>query len=379
MRSWPVLLLVFASPLLAAETKPGAAEIEFFENKIRPVLVEQCLSCHGEKKQSGGLRLDRKSAILKGGDNGPALVPGKAEASLLVKAIRQVGELKMPQKGKLSPSVIADFEKWINSGAADPRDDSAATIEIDWKKAREFWSFKPVVKPAIPAGNEPNPIDRFIRLKLEEKGLKAVPLADKRTLIRRVTFDLTGLPPTPAEVETFVKDESVDAYAKLVDRLLATQTYGEMQARQWLDVARYAEDQAHTFAVKPYGDAWRYRDWVIRAFNEDLPFEKFVKYQIAADLIVGDSPEEIQHRAAPDDGRLGTAPSPDPASGTNIMVGGRVGSRNSSAFRGQRTGIRRQKTEDRRQIFVCRCAARLLKARLRRDNTSVFCPLSSVF
>jgi len=298
MRSWPVLLLIFTSPLLAAETKPSAAEIEFFENKIRPVLVEQCLSCHGEKKQSAGLRLDRKSAVLKGGENGPALVPGKAEESLLVKAIRHTGELKMPQKGKLAPSVIADFEKWINLGAADPRDDAAATTEIDWKKAREFWSFKPVVKPAIPAGNEPNAIDRFIGVKLETHGLKAVPLADKRTLIRRLTFDLTGLPPTPGEVESFVKDESANAYVKLVDRLLATQAYGEMQARQWLDVARYAEDQAHTFSVKPYGDAWRYRDWVIRAFNDDLPFEKFVKYQIAADLIVGDLPEEIQHRAA---------------------------------------------------------------------------------
>lgn len=295
MRLWLVVPLFIALPALAAE--PSAADIEFFESKIRPVLAEQCYSCHGEKKQSGGLRLDSKDALSKGGEHGPPIVPGKATESLLVRAIKREGDLKMPPKEPLPAAVVADIVKWIDSGAADPRD-GAATSAVDWKKAREFWSFKPVVKPLPPAGVEANAIDRFVRAKLQEKGLKPAPLADKRTLIRRLTFDLTGLPPTPAEVDAFLKDDSLNAYADLVERLLSSPAYGEMQARYWLDVARYAEDQAHTFAVKPYGEAWRYRDWVIGAFNEDLPFDKFVKYQIAADLFLGDSPDELRHRAA---------------------------------------------------------------------------------
>jgi hypothetical protein len=298
MRSWSLAAILLAAPALAAD-KPSPEAVEFFEAKIRPVLTEQCYQCHGPKKQSGGLRLNSQAAVLKGGDTGPALVPGKAADSLIVKAIRHEGDLKMPPKwGKLPANVVADFVKWIDAGAADPRDGSSSASAIDWSKAREYWAFRPVVKPAVPAGPEPNPIDRFIRAKLAEKGLTPVGPAEKRALIRRVTLDLTGLPPKPEDVEVFLKDRSADAYARLVDRLLDSPAYGETQARYWLDVARYAEDQAHTFAVKPYTEAWRYRDWVIRAFNEDLPFDKFVKYQIAADLIVGDSPDELRHRAA---------------------------------------------------------------------------------
>ncbi len=297
MRSWPFYLMLIATPAFAASPSPRAADVEFFETKIRPVLVEQCYSCHGEKKQSGELRLDSKAAIVKGGENGSPIVPGKAKDSLLVRAIKRQGDLKMPPKKPLPANVVADFEKWINAGAADPRDGSAIS-SIDWKKAREFWSFKPVVKPTPPPGPETNPIDRFIRAKLDEKSLHAVPLADKRTLIRRLTFDLTGLPPKPEEIEAFLKDRSPDAYRNLVERLLASPAYGEMQARHWLDVARYAEDQAHTFAVKPYTEAWKYRDWVIQAFNEDLPFDKFVKYQIAADAFLGEAPGELRHREA---------------------------------------------------------------------------------
>lgn len=296
MRLRLLLPLVIAAPAFP-QSKPSAADVEFFENKIRPVLVEQCYQCHGEKKQSGGLRLDTKEALHKGGENGAPIVPGKASESLLIRAIKREGELKMPPKSPLPPAVVADFAKWIDGGAVDPRD-AVAKSAIDWKKAREFWSFKPVVKPIPPGGPESNPIDRFVRAKLEEKGLKPVELADKRTLIRRLTFDLTGLPPTLAEIDAFLKNESPEAYPSLVERLLDSPAYGEMQARHWLDVARYAEDQAHTFAVKPYSEAWRFRDWVIRAFNEDLPFDKFVKYQIAADLILGDSPDELRHRAA---------------------------------------------------------------------------------
>lgn len=285
-----------AFPLFAAE--PNSAKIDYFEKHVRPILVEQCESCHGEKKQSGGLRLDSKAATLKGGDTGPALVPGKPNESILLKAVNHQGELKMPPKGKLPASSIAALEKWIADGAIDPRDGKSATTEIDWNKAREFWAFKPVVMPSVPAGTQESPIDRFIAAKIREQGLSTAPLADKRALIRRVTFDLTGLPPTPTEVQAFLSDDSPKAYAKLVDRLLASTAYGEMQARQWLDVARYAEDQAHTFGVKPNSEAWRYRDWVIQSFNDDLPYDRFVKYQIAADQLLGDSPEEVRHRAA---------------------------------------------------------------------------------
>ena len=298
MRPWPVAAVLLAAPAFAAD-RPSPEAVEFFETKIRPVLAEHCLKCHGDKKQSGGLRLDSKAATLQGGDNGPAVVPGKAAASLIVKAIRHEGDLKMPPKGgKLPAAAIADFVQWIDTGAADPRDGSSSASAVDWSKARAYWAFRPVVKPPVPAGPEANPIDRFVRAKLAEKGLTPVGLADKRTLIRRVTVDLTGLPPKPEDVAVFLKDDSPDAYARLVDRLLDSPAYGEMQARYWLDVARYAEDQAHTFAVKPYSEAWRYRDWVIQAFNEDLPFDRFVEYQIAADLILGDSPAELRHRAA---------------------------------------------------------------------------------
>lgn len=294
MRRYCFLMLFTASLSNAAE--PG---VDFFENKIRPVLVEHCISCHGEKKQSGGLRLDSKQATLKGGDTGPALVAGKPKDSLIVKALNHVDDLKMPPKGKLPASIAADFAKWIETGAVDPRDGAAQTTGvIDWNKAKAFWSFQPVVKPPLPAATGKTPIDRFINAKLAEQGLTRLPVADKRTLIRRLTFDLTGLPPTIDEVTEYLNDTSADADAKLIDRLLAKPAYGEMQARQWLDVARYAEDQAHTFGVQPSTDAWRYRDWVIDAFNSDMPYDRFVKLQIAADLYGGDSPEELKHRAA---------------------------------------------------------------------------------
>lgn len=294
MRSWFVVL-ISGFPLLAVEPTPK--QIEFFENKIRPVLVEQCQSCHGEKKQQGGLRVDSKADLRKGGDSGPALVPGKASASLLVKVLKHEGDTKMPPKAKLPDRIVADFSMWIDDGAADPREGAAATSEIDWAKAKEFWAFKPVVKPALP-GMAGQPIDRFVLAKLQEQKLIAMPLADKATLLRRVTFDLTGLPPSPEDVAAFMQDSSEQAYAKLVDRLLQSPAYGEMQARHWLDVARYAEDQAHTFAVTPNTNAYRYRDWAIQAFNEDMPYNRFVQLQIAADQLTGDGADDIRHRAA---------------------------------------------------------------------------------
>jgi hypothetical protein len=283
-----------------------ADKIAFFEAKIRPVLVESCLKCHGETKANGKLRLDSKAAVLKGGFSGPALVPGKAKDSLLIKAIRHEDpDLKMPTKGrKLSDAIIADFEKWINLGAIDPRTgkEPAVVSTIDWKAARAFWSMQPPKQADLPSVHNiswaKTPIDRFILAKLEAEKLQLVRPASKRELIRRATFDLIGLPPTPDEVEAFLKDDAPNAFEKVLDRLLASPHYGERWGRYWLDVARYAEDQAHTFAVVPNTNAWRYRDWVIDALNEDMPYDRFVKLQIAADQIEKDDAGRVKHLPA---------------------------------------------------------------------------------
>lgn len=302
-----LLALLFALGIAPASVFADDAEkIAFFEAKIRPVLIENCYKCHGETKANGKLRLDTKMGVLKGGINGPALIPGNPKDSLLLKAIKHADpELAMPSKEKKLPdNVIADFEKWIAMGAPDPRDGKqpVASDGIDWKKARAFWSFQPPKMPELPkVKNETwakTPIDRFILAKLEAEKLAPVRFATKRELIRRATFDLTGLPPTPGEVDAFLKDESPDAFAKVVDRLLASPHYGERWGRYWLDVARYAEDQAHTFAVVPNTNAWRYRDWVINAFNDDMPYDRFVKLQIAADLIEKDDATRVKHLPA---------------------------------------------------------------------------------
>ncbi len=283
-----------------------ADKFTFFEKRIRPVLVENCLKCHGETKANGKLRLDSKMAVLRGGISGPALVPGKAKDSLLIKAIRHEDpDLKMPSKDKKLPeNVIADFETWINLGALDPRDGKQPAVAdgIDWKKSRSFWSFQPPRMAELPKVQNGSwaktPIDHFILAKLESEKLTPVRSANPRELLRRATFDLTGLPPTPDEVEAFLKDESPAAFAKVVDRLLASPHYGERWGRYWLDVARYAEDQAHTFAVVPNTFAWRYRDWVIGALNEDMPYDRFVKMQIAADLVDKDDAARVKNLPA---------------------------------------------------------------------------------
>jgi len=279
----------------------AAEDVEFFEAKVRPVLVEHCLRCHGDKRQKGNLRLDSKAGWEKGGDAGPALIPFKSKQSLLIKMISPGTESppQMPPSNHLSPAVVADLARWIDMGAPDPRVDGAivAKKEIDWARAAEFWAFKPVVStppPAVKDGKARQAIDRFVQAKLDEKGLSAAEPADRRTLIRRATFDLTGLPPTRVEVEAFLRDAAPAAFARVIDRLLASPHYGEHQARMWLDVVRYAEDQVYS----PTGDlrphAWRYRDWVIDAFNNDMPYDRFVKLQIAADLLEkdGDDPKD---------------------------------------------------------------------------------------
>jgi hypothetical protein len=294
------LLVPLAVPTATHAADPAPADakkIEFFETKIRPVLVDQCYKCHSEaaakeNKLKGGLKLDTKAGLLAGGDTGAAMVPGKVDSGTLLKSLKYDGDVQMPPKGKLPSAVIDDFEKWIADGAVDPRTgDIAKAAGIDIEKGKQFWSFQAPKEPTVP-GTAKSAIDAFVQAKWAEKGLKPVAAADKRTLIRRAYFDLTGLPPSPEAVDAFLKDDAPDAFARVLDTLLASPQYGEKWARHWLDVARYAEDQAHTFGVKPKTQAWRYRDWVITAFNSDMPYDRFVKLQIAGDLLP-DAPEDI--------------------------------------------------------------------------------------
>jgi hypothetical protein len=278
---------------LAGAVAQESGGTDFFESRIRPVLVERCVTCHGEKKVKGGLRLDSRAGWEKGGDAGPAVVPGKPGASLLIRQIRtEPGSLpSMPPERPLPEAVVADFVRWVEMGAPDPRSGSIAVAKaVDWSAARKFWAFRP------PSGGDSRSIDQIIDARLAEQGLKPVAPADPRTLIRRVTYDLSGLPPSEGEVAEFIADPSFEAYARVVDRLLASPAYGEQQARHWLDLARYAEDQAHVSEGK-LGQAWRYRDWVIEAFNKDLPYDRFVALQIAADLLERPEDDPSDRRA----------------------------------------------------------------------------------
>ncbi len=251
---------------------------EHFESRIRPLLVEKCFACHTAAKM-GGLRLDSRESLLKGGKSGPALVPGDPESSLIVKMLRT----KMPPTGKLADSQIADFEAWIRAGAVWP----AGVIAAERRPAP--WSLQPVKTVTAPVVRDPRwsgtEIDRFIGAKLAEKGLKAVRAATRRELIRRATYDLTGLPPTSEQVVAFERDRSPDAFAKVVERLLASPHYGERQARLWLDVARYSDDKLDSERDNPYPNSFRYRDWVIQAMQNDMPYDVFVKAQIAGDRL----------------------------------------------------------------------------------------------
>jgi hypothetical protein len=271
--------------------KRDPAGVQFFEAKIRPVLAQHCYECHAArtKRPKGGLRLDSRAGLLKGGASGPAVVPGKADDSLLIQALRHE-DLAMPPRGKLPPEVIADFERWVSMGAPDPRDGSAprAGAGVALEAGRTFWAFQPPRRHPAPSVKDaawPNgPIDRFVLARLEAAGLRPAPDADRAVLLRRVTIDLTGLPPTPEEVEAFVADPSPDAYERVVQRLLASPHFGERWGRHWLDVARYADSNGKDENLT-FHEAWRYRDYVIRAFNEDRPFDRFVREQLAGDLL----------------------------------------------------------------------------------------------
>ncbi len=295
-----LLASLYGGGTCAAE--PSGEGVQFFEKRVRPVLVEHCYGCHSAKaeKLRGGLLLDSREGVLKGGDTGPAVVPGEPDKSLLIKAVRHADDdLKMPPKAKLPAAVIADLEAWVKMGAPDPRSKETAVAPrktgINVAEARKFWSLRPVADPPVPAlkdrGRARNAIDHFILARLEARGLRPVPEADKRTLIRRVTFDVTGLPPTPDEVDGFLGDTSPDAYEKLIDRLLASPAYGERWGRHWLDVVRYA-DTSGCNSDFPVPSAYRYRNYVLAAFNKDKPYDQFVREQIAGDLLPYDTPAQ---------------------------------------------------------------------------------------
>ena len=286
------------------------AATEFFEKKIRPLLIQRCDECHSTKKadESGHLALDNRTSLLAGGTRGPALVAGKPDDSLLIQAVRYVDpKLQMPPEGKLADVEIELLSKWVREGAFVPdygTDVGKKTKQIDWPAARQFWSFRPLVQAEVPSLRNAvretpgelavalqNPVDSFIARQLQDRELSAAPAADKRTLIRRLSFDLLGLPPTPEDVAEFQADERPDAYERLVDQLLASPHLGERWARYWLDLARYVDFTPDW--QKNTDRAWMYRDWVARAINEDRPYDEFVRMQLAADLVPEADPRDI--------------------------------------------------------------------------------------
>ncbi|MBY0524091.1 MAG: PSD1 and planctomycete cytochrome C domain-containing protein [Gemmataceae bacterium] len=306
MLRWTVTVVAFLaafasrSAFAADAPKLDPAQVEFFEKQVRPVLVAQCIKCHGPEKQKGGLRLDTRAAMVLGGDSGTSMVVGKPDESLLIKAIRYNDAVQMPPNKKLGDKDIAALTAWVKMGAPWPvenvvRLEGGKEFKIT-DKDRAFWAFQPVRNPPLPAvknaGWTKSPLDRFILAKLEESNLQPVAVADRRTLVRRATFDLIGLPPTPEEINAALNDQSDDWFAKVIDRLLASPHYGERWGRHWLDVARYGEDQAHTFQAKLYPSGFRYRDWVVKSLNDDMPYDRFLTEQIAGDLIEGGNRED---------------------------------------------------------------------------------------
>jgi hypothetical protein len=294
--AWLAGSAALCAPALRADA-PAQAGTEFFENKIRPIFVNNCYKCHSSQieKLKGNLSVEFRESLLKGGENGPAIVPGDPDKSLLIKAVRYTdADLQMPPHDKKLPDdQIASLEAWVKMGAPDPRSAGKGMAAQNWgKNRRQHWAFQPIKKIAIPDLPQTNwianPIDAFILARLQENSMKPNPPADKRTLIRRATYDLTGLPPTPAEVQAFVDDNSPDAFAKVVDRLLACPQYGERWGRIWLDTARYADtkgdiNQNRDVPLYPY--AWTYRDYVVKSFNDDKPYNRFVLEQLAADKL----------------------------------------------------------------------------------------------
>ena len=290
------LAVGLAGPARAQEFPPE--DLDHFESRIRPILAERCYQCHGANPEriQAGLALVDAAGLRAGGDSGAAVVPGSPDESLLIDVIRYDGPIKMPPDGRLPAAVVADFERWVARGAVDPRTTDAPVVAArsdsgaayDFGPGREHWAFRPMARPEPPAVGDPawarNAIDRFVLARLEAEGLTPVAPAGRRQLLRRVTFDLTGLPPTPDEIDAFLADERPDAWERVVERLLASPRYGERWGRHWLDVARYADSNGLDENIA-HPNAFRYRDWVIDAFNADKPYDRFVQEQIAGDLM----------------------------------------------------------------------------------------------
>jgi len=293
----------------ARAATPTPEGVDYFEKNVRPILVDACYKCHSAKaeKLKGGLYVDSPYGLRKGGKTGPAIVPGEPEKSLLIKAVRYVDEdMQMPPKEQLSKAQVAALETWVKMGAPDPRPNpsdgvaeatqpTAGMTKLSLAESKNFWSFKRPVKPAVPVVKgdwATSAIDAFVLDKLAAKGLEPAPMADKRTLIRRATFDLTGLPPTVAEIAAFEADTSANAFEKVLDRLLASPAYGQRWARHWLDVARYADTKGYVFQEeRRYPFAYTYRDWVVNALNADMPYDQFLINQIAADRVLAKGSE----------------------------------------------------------------------------------------
>lgn len=295
------LIVMLFTPAFTAGQSFSPDDVVFFERRVRPILVERCVKCHGPKKQESGLRLDGRAAILKGGDSGPAARVGVPGSSLLIEAVRRSGDFEMPPDKPLQPAEVDALTKWVELGLPWPKEvtpSDAAAVEAD-----SHWAFQPVVRPTIPKDEHSDwpksDVDRFVFAKLTQAGLSPATEASARALIRRATFDLTGLPPGVEEVAQFETEYPADpdgAYRRLIDRLLDSPHYGERQARHWLDVARYADNKGYVFfEEKEFPWAWTYRDWVIRSFNDDLPYDQFVTQQLAADLL---EPDEVENRDA---------------------------------------------------------------------------------
>ncbi|HSG70493.1 MAG TPA: PSD1 and planctomycete cytochrome C domain-containing protein, partial [Planctomycetaceae bacterium] len=297
MRCFLVIALMFlmiAAPgaNVQGEDPPriSSEQEKFFESKIRPVLAKSCYECHSAKKQQAGLRVDAREFLIKGGEGGSVLTPARLDESRMWEVLQHDPlDTQMPPDGKLADEVLADFKAWIEMGAPWPTTGTpvagAADHKADWSK---HWAFQPIQHPAVPAVNNQdwpiNPIDQFILAKLEQNGIAPAPAADRATLIRRLKYDLLGLPATFEEIESFTRNESPTAYAELVEQYLASPHFGERWGRHWLDISRYADTKGYVFTEdRNYPDAWKYREWVIKAFNGDLPYDRFVITQLAAD------------------------------------------------------------------------------------------------
>ncbi|MEO2046848.1 MAG: DUF1553 domain-containing protein [Pirellulales bacterium] len=292
-------------------TEDNSTGAEFFERSVRPLFAKHCFQCHGPKEEKSGLRLHTAVRLFQGGHTGPVVIPGQPEESRLIQLVRGGKNLRMPPDGELTPAEITTLQRWVAEGAVWPGyplqpklvDDDPAETTTFTAQEKSFWAFQPVIDPEIPAVVESewiaSPLDQFILAQLEAKGLRPAPRADRRTWLRRITFDLTGLPPTLEEIVNFLGDQSNNASAKVVDRLLDSPRYGERWGRHWLDVVRYAESAAHD-GNNAYLHAWRYRDYVIGAFNEDKPYDQFLTEQLAGDLLAktGDLKKDYEQKVA---------------------------------------------------------------------------------